>query len=309
MSAVGKKSEGLDLRADQGSAVSLTCDDGVVLGGHLWRSSCIPTGQVIINPATGVLARFYHRYARFLANHGFEVLTYDYRGIGASRPTDLRGCGFRWRDWGERDFETAVRFMSHRKTVGPSSVVGHSFGGVIPGLARSVTEIDRLLTVGAQYAWLGDYASGRRVALVMKWHVAMALLTACCGYFPGKRLGWLEDLPAGVAYEWSFRGPRFENSYPRHERSAVTDRIASFTAPILAIVVSDDEIGTEPAINRALDYYTGSVRTTVTLNPHDYCQQSMGHFNLFREERANDFWEETLAWLKGGQNAWLGNKR
>jgi len=208
------------------------------------------------------------------------------------------------------DYVTAVVAEVERAArLGPVTLVGHSFGGVIPGLARSVTEIDRLLTVGAQYAWLGDYASGRRVALVMKWHVAMALLTACCGYFPGKRLGWLEDLPAGVAYEWTFRGPRFENSYPRHERSAVIDRIASFTAPILAIVVSDDEIGTAPAINRALDYYTGSVRKMVTLKPHDYCQQSMGHFNLFREERANDFWEETLAWLKDGQNAWLGYKR
>ncbi len=58
------------------------------LAGHLWRASNgDPIGAVIVNPATGVLARYYHRYARFLAGHGFDVLTYDYRGIGLSRPS------------------------------------------------------------------------------------------------------------------------------------------------------------------------------------------------------------------------------
>src|ERR1700761_6415905 len=112
----------------EGVPVALPCDDGVILHGHLWISPHGSAGRVIINPATGVLARFYHRYARFLANHGFDVLTYDYRGIGASRPSKLRGCGYRWRDWGERDFEAALRFMRRRKGDAALNVVGHSFG-------------------------------------------------------------------------------------------------------------------------------------------------------------------------------------
>jgi predicted alpha/beta hydrolase len=165
--------------------VALHCDDGIVLGGDLWPACGAPVGQIIINPATGVLARFYHRYARFLAGHGFEVLTYDYRGIGASRPEKLRGCGYRWRDWGLLDFEAALRFMNQRRREGALTVIGHSFGGVIPGLAPGAGAIDRMLTVGAQYAWPGDYARARRLALIAKWHVAMPLLTAACGYFPG----------------------------------------------------------------------------------------------------------------------------
>jgi hypothetical protein len=31
----------------------------------------------------------------------------------------------------------------------------------------------------------------------------MPLLTRVFGYFPGKRLGWLEDTPAGVVHDWS----------------------------------------------------------------------------------------------------------
>lgn len=58
-------------------------------------------GTVIVNPATEVLARYDHAYARFLAGHGFLMRTYDDRGIGASRPVAVKGCSIRWRDWGE----------------------------------------------------------------------------------------------------------------------------------------------------------------------------------------------------------------
>jgi predicted alpha/beta hydrolase len=184
-------------------------------------------------------------------------LTYDYRGIGQSRPPSLRRCGYRWRDWGELDFDAAVRFVKDQDSL-PLIVVGHSIGGFLPGLSRNGDLIDRMLTIGAQYAWWGDYALRQRFELFLKWHVAMPALTAVRGYFPGRRLGWLEDLPAGVANEWSFRGRRFEASHPRAERQDAVNRMARVKASILAIVVSDDELGTIPAVCRALKYYTGA---------------------------------------------------
>ncbi len=33
----------------------------------------------------------YHHYAAYLAANRFAVVTYDYRGIGLSRPADLPG--------------------------------------------------------------------------------------------------------------------------------------------------------------------------------------------------------------------------
>jgi predicted alpha/beta hydrolase len=286
------------------SPVEILCPDGVRLGGHLWRiPGGTPSGSIVINPATGVLARYYHRYARFLARHGFEVLTYDYRGIGLSRPARLRGCGYRWQHWGGRDVDAALCHMAARRC-GPLMVVGHSIGGFLPGLAESAVRIDRMLTVGAQYAWWGDYQPRRRLGLFLKWHVAMPALTALCGYFPGRRLGWLEDLPAGVANEWSFRGPRFERSHPRQERPAVLARLAAVSAPILAVAMSDDELGTIPAVRRALAYYTGAQRTMVLLKPQDYAHTVIGHFGLFHDSHAAGFWRDTLQWLRDGRNPW-----
>lgn len=285
--------------------VDIRCADDVRLGGHLWpRRGGGSNGSVIINPATGVAARYYHRYAHFLTTCGFDVLTYDYRGIGRSRPERLIKCGYRWRDWGERDFEAALTFMKEQRPNGPLIVVGHSVGGFLPGLAESAPLIDRMLTVGAQYAWWGDYAPRRRLGLFLKWHVAMPAATAIFGYFPGRRLDWLEDLPAGVANEWSFRGPRFERSHPQAARQEVLARMAAVTAPILAVTVSDDELGTVPAIRRTLGYYAGADRTAVLLEPADYGRIAIGHFNLFHNSHAAGFWLDTVAWLRDGCNPW-----
>ena len=287
---------------DDGQPVEIVCRDGVTLHGHHWRTLAErPIGAVIINPATGVLARYYHRYARFLAAHGFDVLTYDYRGIGLSRPARLRGCGYRWRDWGELDFDAAARFMRARRASAPLMVVGHSIGGFLPGLAESGRLIDRMLTVGAQYAWWGDYAPRHRLGLFLKWHVAMPVLTALAGYFPGRRLGWLEDLPAGVAYEWAFRGPRFERSHPPPGRAEALRRMAAVEARILAIAVSDDPIGSLPAVRRTLGCYRNAMRAAVRLSPQDYARDTIGHFALFRADHAEGFWRDTLLWLRDGE--------
>ena len=291
----------------EGKPVTIECADGVRLGGHLWPAeNRVAEGTLVINAATGVRARYYHYYARFLAEHGFTVLTYDYRGIGASRPASLRGCGFRWSDWGEYDFDAALRFASGEGS-GPPVIVGHSIGGFLPGFAQSAFLIDRMLTVGAQYAYWPDYAKSARARLFLKWHVAMPLTTAVLGYFPGSRWGWLEDLPAGVANEWSFRRARMELSYPEEKRAVYLHRFAEVSASILAISMSDDEIATPQAVDRALDYYEACNRTAVRLAPADLGYDQIGHFSLFHSRHAAGFWIDTLLWLRDGVNPWPRN--
>jgi predicted alpha/beta hydrolase len=291
--------------AVDGEPVAIACRDGYRLAGHLWRSARSGVaGTVVINPATGVLARYYHYYARYLAAHGFMVLTYDYRGIGASRPARMRGSGFRWRDWGELDFDAAVRWARERDPHGRLAVVGHSIGGFLPGFAPSAVRVDRLLTVGAQYAYWRDYAAARRARMFVKWHLAMPAITTLLGYFPGRRLGWLEDLPAGVAHEWSFRRAKLEHSYPTRDRSAIVARFAAVQAPILAIGVTDDDIGTQQAITRALAYYRGSERRLVMLDPATLGFATVGHFGLFHKRHHDGFWRLSRDWLADGCNPW-----
>ncbi|WWL43954.1 alpha/beta fold hydrolase [Pseudomonas parakoreensis] len=85
--------------------------DGFMLGGFTWRHA-LPDAQrpvVIINAATSVRCRHYSRFADYLFANGFDVITYDYRGIGESRPATLRGLEASWTDWGALDFEAMLK--------------------------------------------------------------------------------------------------------------------------------------------------------------------------------------------------------
>lgn len=286
------------------TSVSIPCRDGYALSANIWLPPDEPRGSVIVSSATGVLARYYARYAAFLSEQGYRVLTYDYRGIGGSRPASLRGAGFIWRDWGDLDFDAAVRWMRQRDPVGPLVAVGHSIGGFLPGFAAAAVEVDRFLSVGAQYAYWRDYAPAQRWQMFARWHLFMPALTALCGYFPGRRLGWLEDLPAGVAREWAFRKARLEHSYPAQERDEVIRRFAAVRAPILAVSMSDDEYGTPPAIERGLSYYRNAHREHVRLTPQALGETRVGHFDLFRDRYRESFWRATLDWIESGTNPW-----
>jgi predicted alpha/beta hydrolase len=283
----------------------LTAADGVRLTGHWWRyPEGGPAGTVILNPATGVHARYYHRYAAFLAANDFCVLTYDYRGIGLSRPESLHGSTFTWRQWGELDFDAALRHALQEDETGRVLVVGHSIGGFLPGYSPAVGRVSSMLSVGGQYGYWGDYRLNRRLLLFLKWHVAMPAITFAVGHFPGKRLGWLEDLPKGVAYGWGLQQGRAEQGLSQEAAEVMRDRFATATGPILSVTMSDDEIATQKAVNRAMRYYRRSPVTKVMLRPQDLGLERVGHFDLFHARHQDGFWRESLAFLREGRNPW-----
>lgn len=284
-------------------ALQVRCDDGVTLAAQLWSGQAA-RGVVVINPATGVLSSYYHRYAAFLAGSGQDVVTYDYRGIGGSRPASLRRCRYLGSEWGTLDF-AAVLDEAERLAHGrPITVVGHSIGGFIPGLAPRMDRCAAVLTVGAQYAYWRDYARWARPSQCLKWHVTMPAITALVGYFPGRRIGWLEDLPAGVAFEWAFRRARMEQSLPRAERAEIIRRLAAFEGPLLAVTTTDDPFGTPAAIRRGLSYYTGAHRSLAVIDPADIGCERIGHFDLFHSRHRDTFWKSSARWLESGGRDW-----
>ncbi len=292
--------------------VRFEASDGYAIGGSLWRHPEAPPSSravVIVNPATSVRARYYGRFAAFLFASGFDVLTYDYRGIGQSRPATLRGLDAGWLEWGCLDFEAALRYVKRSFPDQPVHVVAHSIGGVLIGVAPSNHRIQRIFTMGAQYAYWRDYATAQRLRMLAKWHVAMPLVTAAFGYFPGKRLGWLEDTPRGVVRDWAASRARFEEiglgRAPSHAPGpgVLQQRFAAVPAPILAVSVTDDPFGTIAAIERPLAYFEQSPRTHLRIAPDAVGEKAIGHFGFFHSRFERTLWQIPLAWLKSGEIA------
>ncbi|WP_248732432.1 alpha/beta fold hydrolase [Pseudomonas sp. MWU13-2517] len=274
--------------------------DGYLIGGFTWRHIRTDATRpvVIINAATSVRCRHYSRFADYLFANGFDVITYDYRGIGESRKGSLRGFNASWSDWGVLDFEAMLQRAQREFPGQPIDVVAHSFGGCAAGLGASGAVIRRIVTVGAQFAYWRDYHASERWRMLAKWHVAMPLITALCGYFPGKRLGWLEDTPKGVVRDWATPASKYEQRPSGRTLGELPFRRVK--AQLLAISITDDPFGTVTAIERLLGYFDSSERTHLRIAPEDIGEKTVGHFAFFRSEYQHRLWPIALAWLRQG---------
>lgn len=301
-----------DTRIAEPESIALTAADGYPIKGFVWRHR---TGQddgeprpvVIVNAATSVRCRYYFRFAAYLHRHGYDAIVYDYRGIGESRPAQLARLDATWLDWGERDFEAVLRYALAEFPGQPIDVVAHSIGGFVAGLAPSNHLVRRVFTMGAQYAHWRDYAPRSKLAMLWKWHVVMPVLSALFGYFPAKRLGWMEDTPKGVALSWSRSRADFEDTYRRApiarddaQRRALVRRFAGMRAQVLAASVTDDPFGTIAAIERLLRYFTRSSVVHLRIPPDAIGVDGIGHFAFFHSRFEATLWPIPLGWLKTG---------
>lgn len=170
--ARGERSSGAALPPE---SVTLHAADGYPLRAHVWRhrgGAGAARPVTVINCATSVRCDYYFRFAAWLFAHGRDVLVYDYRGIGGSRPARLASLQANWLDWGRLDCDAALRYARDAFPGQPLDVVAHSIGGVALGLAASNAHVRRAVTVGAQFAYWRDYLPAERRRMWWKWHVA-----------------------------------------------------------------------------------------------------------------------------------------
>jgi predicted alpha/beta hydrolase len=274
----------------------LPATDGYPLAATLYQPAAGSLdAAVVISSATAVRRGYYDPFARYLAGRGFAVLTYDYRGIGDSRPASLRGFRARLLDWGERDLAGVLDWAALQLRPARLLMVGHSVGGQLLGLAESARRVDGLLAVAAQSGYWGHWSGAARWQAALRWHLLMPALSRAFGYLPGWT-GIKEDLPDGVAREWAAWCRRREYLLTGHpERRAGFDR---FDRPILSYGFSDDPYAPRPAIEGLLAFYRNTPATHREIAPRDLGVPAIGHFGFFREAVGAALWPQVTDWLE-----------
>jgi predicted alpha/beta hydrolase len=276
----------------------ISATDGFSLAANTYApaSGGSTASLVLIAPATGVVKRLYDPFATFLAAHGFEVLTWDWRGTGESRPPSLRGFHATMTDWAELDLGGALAWAAERASDRPGRpgrrvlAVGHSFGGQALGLAPGGEQLAAALTVAAQSGYWGHWPRPRRYLYAALWYLAMPGLAAVLDYFPSRRLGLGEDLPRGVAQQWArwCRSPRYLENYAGHRRLRM---------PMLALSFADDPFAPRPAVEALHREYAGATVSHRHLRPADVGAPRIGHFGFFKPGLPA-LWADVAAWLE-----------
>ena len=250
---------------------------------------------LLLAGAMGVRQDFYEPLARFLAESGIHVLTFDYRGMGASRDGSLRGFRADVTTWAQSDLDAMLREARAMGPGLPAFALGHSLGGQLFGSVPEGARLDAFVTVTAGTGW---YRHNDRMAWQVRffWFVAIPLLTPLFGYFPGKRLRMVGDLPAGVARQW--RRWALHPEYLLSEGEAMRGRFDAVRAPVLGFSFEDDAIITKPAVDQLHGFYRHARVERRHLAPGDAGRRRIGHFGYFQPESRDNLWRDTLAWLK-----------
>jgi predicted alpha/beta hydrolase len=250
---------------------------------------------MVIAGAMAVRQDYYADYARFLARSGVHVLTFDYRGMGASRPDRLAGLEVTVDDWARLDLEA---MLEHARAAGPGlplALTGHSLGGQILGIVPGNAGVAAAINVTAGSGW---YRHNVRMALRVRflWFVAMPLLTPLFGYFPGKALRMVGDLPRGVARQW--RRWCLHPDYLLCEGPAARAAFDRVRAPILSWSFEDDSLLARAAIESLNGFYRNARLEHRHLRPEEIGRRRVGHFGFFAEASRGTLWAASLAWLR-----------
>jgi predicted alpha/beta hydrolase len=271
------------------SILRIPAADGFELGATLFGDSVSDRGVVLIVPAAGVLRRIYADYAYFLAGKGFAAITWDWRGIGDSRPRSLRGFAARMRDWGALDLPGVIDWARSNLS-SRVCAVAHSFGGQAIGLAPNGAALERIVTVGSQIGYWRLWPVPTRYQHALLWYLVLPAVTRLVGWFPAKYFRLGEDLPAGVALEWAgwCRSPDYLGDFSGH---------AAIRAPLLAICFSDDYYAPRPAFEWLHERYGSHTKLLRWITPREAGADYVGHFGFFRRNLVPALWEETASWL------------
>ena len=277
--------------------VTLHAADGTALAARVYEPAGAPQGNVVIGGAMGVRQDYYAAFAAWLAGQGWRVTTFDYRGSGDSAPPTLRGFRADLFDW-TRDYEAAVDHAHAALPGAPLYLLGHSLGAQLPGLLSNQDKVSGLLSIAAGSGYWRENAPQLKRVVPYFWFVLVPLATRLCGYFPGRKLRKVGDLPAGVVMQWRkwCLNPRYSVGA---EGEAARSAYARARFPVLALSITDDELMTLQGTHSLVSLYENAPREVRSLAPADLAVRRIGHFGAFRAEQETRLWPRMASWLRG----------
>lgn len=278
-------------------SILIACTDGCLLASRLYLPSTSNGKTLVINSATAVDKQLYHHYSIFMSENGYTVISYDYRGIAESRPEKLRGFEASFVSWGELDYPAVANYMQERFPEHRLFVLGHSIGGVIFALSPHCVNAEALINIGVQTSYWKDWEPfSQRIKLYLLWHVLFPIITPFFGYFPGKRLGFLEDVPQGVMEQWHHRR-HHPDMILQFEKKGFKNYFSNYKGKLWTIGIADDPIGSPPAVKRLAKHYTEAEQKLDIIPLSEVGGESIGHFGFFRRKFKETLWQKTLDWF------------
>lgn len=265
--------------------VVLSTPKGYPVAATLFASA--GTRLAVIAPATGVKQSFYRNFASYLQKNGISVITFDYGGIGESRGR-LTQFDTSALDWGRNDLHSVIDYALNAFSGKEVVLVGHSIGGQLIGVAENSSRAKKIVLIAAQSGYWKFWKGFSKLQMWANWHILFPALTEVFGYMPSSLLSAMEDLPKGVAREWSGWCKN-----PNYLFDVVDPKELYFgriSCHVVSLSASDDPFAPKAAVDWLASRFLSAKMKRMHLEPRELGLEKMGHFGFFKKDCSESLW-------------------
>ncbi|WP_314244480.1 alpha/beta fold hydrolase [Empedobacter tilapiae] len=252
---------------------------------------------IVISSAIGVKQTFYAKYATYLANKGYLIFTYDYRGIGESKPDKMKDFHAHFIDWADKDFLSLTQYIEEFYPSHEKYLIGHSIGGIMIGLTQAYRAYDKIITIGSQFGYIKNFHQKDKPKVNFFFRIAIPVLSSIYGFFPSQKVGMGEPIPRGIASDWKKLITKEQSILGYAEETQnLYDEI---TKPILIISLDDDFMATPKSVDLfAKIVLKNAKKKRLNIIPREYGLTKIGHLDFFREKYKNELWKIPLEYIE-----------
>jgi len=277
------------------TSFSISTGNGYELSGNCYEPGVALVAGVVIAPAMAVHQTFYASFAQYLAQQGFRVWTFDYHGVGDSRPNAMRACVADVSSWVCNDFNSVVKYASDELVGLPLFVLGHSIGGLITPLLPSVGHLSGVINIAVGSGAKRHLQPDKQRSTPWLWHLVSPVLCFIFGYFPGARIGLFGDIPRRAMTQW--RGWCLNSDYLLGAEPAAKEAYAALSCPMLSLFFADDELLQESGARWLHGAYSQAQLEYRVINAADLGVSRIGHFGFFKSRQGLSLWPIVSDWL------------
>lgn len=270
--------------------ITITAEDGYPLSALVGVSEVPLKGNVILSSATGIKKEFYIKFADRLIASGYNVLLFDYRGIGGSAPECLKKSTIYMHEWGTKDMNTILGYMV--SVFGSENIIwiGHSVGAQLVGFLRESQHIKRVISINAALGYWGYFPFPMNAMVWILWYIIYPMMIKIYGYGAMRKIGWGENLPINVLKEWR-EWCINKNYYRQLLRSRLhADNFKNFTRPITVVYTSDDYIANDLTVPLMMRFFPNAPMEVMKISVKNYTNQKVGHTGIFRKRFEDSLW-------------------
>ena len=276
--------------------ITITTTDGYQVAASVFSPISKPKTTVIINSATGVLRQYYNAFARFLAEQGLQVISYDYRGIGGSKTNNTTDKALSMINWGRKDYRAVVDWVETHHPEHKILGVGHSIGGQLLGLLPDNHRVSAYLNIASQHAHWANWRGRFKAQSFFFFHGLLPVFGFAAKQFPKWVLG-SEALPKQATKDWSRFGRKA--FYTDVDGSVLKENFFNYRGKIRYLSIADDHAFAPPSAVRSLkdNVYINADGELLLVEPKHYGMKRIDHFGFFKKTMNPQAWAECADWL------------